>query len=66
VQQRVQGRPPAFGADFQAPFLQEWLHWSAIEEAGTVTFRPNLVTSDVDQQRRRATAEAARMAEEIA
>jgi hypothetical protein len=38
VQQRVQGRPPAFGADFQAPFLQEWLRWSGIEEAGTVTF----------------------------
>jgi len=61
-----QGRPPEFGADFQAPFLQEWLRWSGIEEAGTVTFRPNLVTSDVDQQRGRAIAEALRVAEEIA
>jgi len=61
-----QGRPPAFGADFQQPFLQDWLRWTGIEEAATVTFRPNLVTADPEQQRRRAIAEAAKAAAEIA
>lgn len=61
-----QGLPPAFGADFQQPFLQDWLRWTGIEEAATVTFRPNLVTADAEQQRRRATAEAAKAAAEIA
>ncbi|MFD0686507.1 FMN-dependent NADH-azoreductase [Actinomadura fibrosa] len=52
------GRPPAFGADFQAPFLDGWLRWAGITDIETVAFRPDLVTADADAGRRTAHAEA--------
>ncbi|MPZ61723.1 MAG: flavodoxin family protein [Propionibacteriales bacterium] len=47
-----EGRGPAFGADFQAPFFEDWLGWAGIEDIETIHFRPNLATSDPDTGRR--------------
>src|SRR5881398_1244122 len=52
------GRPPSFGTDFQAPYLDSWLRWIGIDDITTVEFRPNLVTGDADSDRQRAQAEA--------
>ncbi|TDC71181.1 flavodoxin family protein [Actinomadura sp. GC306] len=52
------GRPPAFGADHQAPFLEGWLRWAGITDIGTVAFRPNLAAADPETGRRAAHAEA--------
>ncbi|WP_433306718.1 FMN-dependent NADH-azoreductase [Actinoplanes sp. CA-030573] len=51
-------RGPAFGDDFQAPFLESWLRWAGVTDISTVHFRPNLATADADTARRRARAEA--------
>ncbi|WUH96777.1 NAD(P)H-dependent oxidoreductase [Spirillospora sp. NBC_00431] len=53
-----EGRPPAFGADHQAPFLDGWLRWTGITDISTVEFRPNLATADAETGRRTAHAEA--------
>lgn len=53
-----EGRPPAFGADHQAPFLDGWPRWAGIADISTVTFRPNLATDDAETGRRAAHAEA--------
>ncbi|MEU4428793.1 NAD(P)H-dependent oxidoreductase [Actinoplanes sp. NPDC024001] len=47
-------RGPAFGADFQAPYLEEWLRWAGVDDIETVHFRPNLATADADSGRRLA------------
>jgi FMN-dependent NADH-azoreductase len=47
-------RGPAFGADFQAPYLQDWLRWAGVAEIETVHFRPNLATADAETARVRA------------
>jgi len=52
------GRSPAFGADFQAPYFEDWLRWAGVDDIRTVHFRPNLATGDADEGRRRAHAEA--------
>ncbi|HEX5204481.1 FMN-dependent NADH-azoreductase [Paractinoplanes rhizophilus] len=52
------GRSPAFGADFQAPYFEDWLRWAGIEDIRTVHFRPNLATAEADQGRRQAHADA--------
>ena len=52
------GRPPAFGADHQAPFLDGWLRWAGITDISTVEFRPDLATADAETARRAAHAEA--------
>jgi FMN-dependent NADH-azoreductase len=52
------GRGPAFGADFQAPFFEDWLRWAGIEDITTIHFRPNLATADAESGRRAAHAEA--------
>jgi FMN-dependent NADH-azoreductase len=52
------GRPPSFGADFQAPYLDGWLRWAGITDITTVEFRPNLATADADADRQRAHAAA--------
>ncbi len=52
------GRGPAFGADFQAPFFDDWLRWTGISEIASVQFRPNLATADAESGRRLAMAEA--------
>ena len=30
------GRPPAFGSDFQAPYLRDWLSWAGIDDVTEV------------------------------
>jgi FMN-dependent NADH-azoreductase len=52
------GRPPSFGADFQAPYFDSWLRWAGIDDITTVEFRPNLATADAAAGRQRAHAEA--------
>jgi FMN-dependent NADH-azoreductase len=47
-----EGRGPAFGNDFQAPYLRDWLRWAGIEPAVEVEFRPNLATADAEAGRR--------------
>lgn len=51
-------RPPAFGRDHQAPFLDGWLRWTGITDIAGVEFRPNLAVADADAGRRAAHAEA--------
>jgi FMN-dependent NADH-azoreductase len=51
-------RGPAFGADFQAPYVEDWLRWAGITDIGTVHFRPNLATTDAEPARRTAHAQA--------
>jgi FMN-dependent NADH-azoreductase len=53
-----EGRGPAFGADFQRPYFDDWLRWAGITDLTTVTFRPNLATADADAGRALATADA--------
>ena len=53
-----EGRGPAFGADFQRPYFDDWLRWAGITDITTVTFRPNLATADADAGRTLATADA--------
>ena len=52
------GRPPAFGEDFQAPYLDGWLRWAGIDDVVDVEFRPNLATADADAGRQAAHAAA--------
>ncbi|MET0966592.1 MAG: NAD(P)H-dependent oxidoreductase [Nakamurella sp.] len=52
------GRPPAFGSDFQSPYLRDWLNWAGIEDVTEVAFRPNLATADADLGRQAAHAAA--------
>ncbi|HEY9411481.1 MAG TPA: NAD(P)H-dependent oxidoreductase [Jiangellaceae bacterium] len=51
-------RGPAFGTDFQAPYLRDWLRWAGIEDVSEVEFRPDLVTAEADAGRAAAHAEA--------
>ncbi|WP_432992990.1 FMN-dependent NADH-azoreductase [Dactylosporangium sp. CA-233914] len=53
-----EGRGPAFGADFQAPFFDGWLRWAGITDIASVEFRPNLATTEVEARRARAHADA--------
>jgi FMN-dependent NADH-azoreductase len=52
------GRPASFGADFQAPYVRDWLQWSGIRDIEELHFRPNLVTADADALRQIVHAEA--------
>ena len=52
------GRPPSFGEDFQAPYLNSWLRWTGIDDITSVEFRPNLATADADSDRQRVHADA--------
>ena len=52
------GRGPAFGADFQRPFLDDWLRWTGIDDLTAIEFRPDLATADADTGRRAAHAAA--------
>jgi FMN-dependent NADH-azoreductase len=51
-------RGPAFGADFQAPYFEDWLRWAGITDVNQIHFRPNLATADAETSRRAAHAEA--------
>lgn len=59
------GRGPAFGADFQAPYFEDWLRWAGVADIETVQFRPNLVTADADSARRVARARARELAKSL-
>jgi FMN-dependent NADH-azoreductase len=52
------GRPPSFGADFQAPYLSDWLRWAGVTDLESIEFRPNLATASAEAARRLAHAEA--------
>jgi FMN-dependent NADH-azoreductase len=52
------GRGPAFGADFQSTYFDDWLRWAGIGDITTVQFRPNLATADAESGRRAAHAQA--------
>src|SRR3954454_6731887 len=49
-----QGRGPAFGSDFQASYLEDWLRWSGVRDISTLQFRPTLAVADPDTPRRLA------------
>jgi len=51
-------RPPSFGDDFQAPYLDSWLRWTGITDITSLEFRPNLATADADVARQQAYADA--------
>jgi FMN-dependent NADH-azoreductase len=51
-------RGPAFGADFQQPFFDDWLRWAGISDIVEIAFRPNLATDDADCARQAAHAAA--------
>src|SRR3954470_21048092 len=52
------GRGPAFGADFQTTFFNDWLRWAGITDIRDVRFQPNLATADAETAREIAYAEA--------
>lgn len=52
------GRGPAFGADFQAPYFDDWLRWAGITDVTSIYFRPNLATADPATGRNLAIADA--------
>ncbi|UOQ90149.1 NAD(P)H-dependent oxidoreductase [Agromyces endophyticus] len=60
-----EGRPPAFGADFQQPFFEGWLRWAGIDEIDSIEFRPNLAIADAEPGRLAAHAEARRLGAEF-
>jgi FMN-dependent NADH-azoreductase len=57
-----EGRGPAFGSDFQAPYLRDWLAWAGITDISEVFFRPDLATPDADALREIARAETRQLA----
>jgi FMN-dependent NADH-azoreductase len=52
------GRSRAFGSDFQAPYLDDWLRWVGVEDIRSIQFRPNLATDAVADRRATAHREA--------
>jgi FMN-dependent NADH-azoreductase len=60
------GRGPAFGVDFQAPYFREWLRWAGVTDVSEVHFRPNLATADADTARRYAHEQARDLAKRFA
>ena len=52
------GRGPAFGADFQMPYMRDWLTWAGISDISEVEFRPNLATADAESGRQLAHSQA--------
>jgi FMN-dependent NADH-azoreductase len=51
-------RGPAFGANFQQPFFDDWLRWAGISEIDEVFFQPNLAVEDPEPGRQAAHAAA--------
>jgi FMN-dependent NADH-azoreductase len=56
------GRGPAFGSDFQAPFLRDWLEWVGVRDVSEVFFRPSIATADADAMRDVARQETRQLA----
>lgn len=54
-----ENRPAAFGSDFQAPYLRDWLRWAGVSDLTEIFFRPNLVTADAAAGRDAAHSSAA-------
>ena len=52
------GRAASFGADFQAPYLEDWLGWAGIDDVSSLEFRPNFATADSAGDRRVALEKA--------
>jgi FMN-dependent NADH-azoreductase len=61
-----EGRGPAFGSDFQAPYVEDWLRWAGVTDIATIGFRPDLVTTDAGPGRRLAHAQARDLAKRFA
>jgi FMN-dependent NADH-azoreductase len=59
-------RGPEFGADFQAPYLTDWLRWAGVSDISEVHFRPNLATADAASARRYAHEQARDLAKRFA
>jgi len=57
-----EGRGPAFGSDFQAPFFRDWLEWIGIRDVSEVAFHPNIATADPDAMRQVARQETRQLA----
>ena len=53
------GAPLAFGNDFQATFLTDWLRFAGITDVIEIRFQPTVLTATPDQDRAVATARAA-------
>ncbi|TDE07927.1 FMN-dependent NADH-azoreductase [Jiangella asiatica] len=54
------GRGPAFGSNFQSPYLEDWLRWAGVEDIRTVSLRPDSVVGDpADPEAGRRAARAA-------
>jgi FMN-dependent NADH-azoreductase len=60
------GRDPAFGTDFQAPYFGDWLRWAGVSDVSTIQFRPDLVTADPASGRRYAHDQARDLAKRFA
>jgi FMN-dependent NADH-azoreductase len=56
------GRGPAFGSDFQAPFVRDWLTWAGIADVSETHFRPNIATADAAAAREIAHQETRQLA----
>nr|WP_042177591.1 NAD(P)H-dependent oxidoreductase [Kibdelosporangium sp. MJ126-NF4]CEL12700.1 putative acyl carrier protein phosphodiesterase [Kibdelosporangium sp. MJ126-NF4]CTQ93564.1 putative acyl carrier protein phosphodiesterase [Kibdelosporangium sp. MJ126-NF4] len=52
------GLPPSFGADFQQPYLDNWLRWAGVHDITSIQFRPDLVTVTGDADRASAREQA--------
>lgn len=57
-----QGRAASFGADFQAPYLEDWLAWAGVDDVTSIEFRPNLATVNAAGSRRVAHEKAGELA----
>ncbi len=57
------GLPPSFGADFQQPYFENWLRWAGISDIVSVAFRPDLVTTTADADRKLAHERARELAQ---
>ena len=60
------GRGPAFGSDFQAPYLEDWLRWAGIGDIWPIHFRPDLAVADAATPRRLAHEQARDLAKRFA
>ena len=57
-----EGRGPAFGSDFQAPFFRDWLEWIGVRDVSEVAFHPNIATTDPAAMREVASQETRQLA----
>ena len=60
------GPRTCFGADFQAPYFDDWLRWAGITDVTRSTFRPNLAVDDREPGRQAAHAAARDAAKTLA